>query len=94
MIKHVYLIQLIDRSKAHECMEQIRSLKAHIPQLYRVEVGQDFIGAPASYDVIEICEFLTQEDFEIFTNHPYHEQIRAYITTIKKNAIKVDYVID
>lgn len=94
MIKHVYLIQLKDRSLAAACMERIRSLQEHIPEIYRVEVGADFVGAAASYDVIEICEFRTQADFEVFTAHPYHDEIRKYIGSIKKNAVKVDYITE
>lgn len=84
MIRHVYLIRLKDRSRAQECAEKIRSLRQHIPELHRVEVGLDFVGAPASYDLIEICEFLTQHDFEVFTDHPYHAEIRKYIAAVKQ----------
>ena len=51
------------------------------------------MGAPASYDLIEICEFLTQHDFEIFTDHPYHAEIRKYIAAVKQDAVKVDYLV-
>ena len=88
MIRHVYLIRLKDRSRAQECAEKICSLRQH-----RVEVGLDFVGAPASYDLIEICEFLTQHDFEIFTDHPYHAEIRKYIAAVKQDAVKVDYLV-
>ena len=91
MIRHVYLIRLKDRSRAQECAEKIRSLRQHIPELHRVEVGLDFVGAPVSYDLIEICEFLTQHDFEVFTDHPYHAEIRKYIAAVKQDAVKVDY---
>ena len=93
MIRHVYLIRLKDRSRAQECAEKIRSLRQHIPELHRVEVGLDFVGAPASYDLIEICEFLTQHDFEVFTDHPYHAEIRKYIAAVKQDAVKVDYLV-
>lgn len=93
MIRHVYLIRMKDRSRAQECAEKIRSLRQHIPELHRVEVGLDFVGAPASYDLIEICEFLTQHDFEVFTDHPYHAEIRKYIAAVKQDAVKVDYLV-
>ena len=94
MIKHVYLIQLKDRRFLAECMEQIRSLKEHIPEIFRIEVGADFSKTSASYDIIEICEFQTPSDFEIFTPHPYHDTIRKYIGSVKKHAVKVDYITE
>jgi len=94
MIKHVYLIRLMDRGRTAECMERIRSMQDHIPEISRVEVGADIMGAAASYDVIEICEFQTRADFEVFCTHPYHDQIREYIGGVKKDAVKVDYMLE
>lgn len=94
MIKHVYLIKLKDFSRADEAVKTLATLKDNIPEIHRMELGKDFIRAGVSYDIIEVCEFLSEEDFEIFTNHPYHDEIRKYISSVKEDAVKVDYRIE
>lgn len=90
MIKHVYLIKLKDRAQIPEAMEQLRSLKTHIPEIDHIEVARDFSGAKSALDILQVCEFSTQEKFDIFTNHPYHEKIRQYLKTVTECAYKVD----
>lgn len=92
MVKHVYLFKLKDRKKAEEAAERIRTMKGNVPSITEVEVGIDFRGVKGSYDLIEICIFNTIADFEAFCVDPYHDQIRAYLSTVTEHSCKVDYI--
>lgn len=91
MINHVYLIKLHDRSKAIEVRDHIRDDMRKIPYIYEYEVEIDFRGTTGSFDVIEICRFLTMEDFQNFGTHPDHENTRRYLSKVAKITCKVDY---
>jgi len=93
MVKHVYLIKLKDRSMAAEVVEKIKTLQDNVPSVRRVEAAVDFRGVKGSFDLIEICEFDTMEDFEEFCVDPYHESIRRYMAGVVDGSYKVDYVI-
>lgn len=91
MIKHVYLFKLRDRASAPEVLRKLETLRDRVPSIHRLELGIDFRGAGNSCDLIEVCEFLTREDFERFGGDAYHEQIRRYLATVVESSCKIDY---
>lgn len=93
MIKHVYLYKLADKSKAKEVADKLASMKKNIPSVEDVEVGIDFVGAKASFDLLECVICKTKEDFEAFCVDPYHDKIRSYMKTATREGYKVDYEI-
>ena len=93
MIKHVYLYKLVDKARAKEVADKLMTMKTYIPSVADVEVGIDFIGAKASFDLLECVECKTTEDFEAFCIDPYHDEIRAYMKTATTEGYKVDYEI-
>lgn len=93
MIKHVYLYKLTDKTKAKEVAEKLMTMKTNIPSVADVEIGIDFIGAKASFDLLECVVCKTKEDFEAFCVDPYHDKIRAYMKTATLEGYKVDYEI-
>lgn len=91
MIKHVYLYQLREKEMAGQAAERLLTMKERIPSVADVEVGIDMIGAAASFDLMELVCCETEEDFQAFCVDPYHDEIRAYMSTIVKRGYKVDY---
>ncbi len=94
MIKHVYLYKLKDKQTAREVAERLMTMKTNIPSVAAVEVGIDFAGAAASFDLLEMVCCKTEEDFRAFCTDPYHDQIRAYMKTVVQEGYKVDYRCD
>ncbi|MCD8105294.1 MAG: Dabb family protein [Lachnospiraceae bacterium] len=58
-----------------------------------MEVGCDFKHAGNSFDLAEICEFETMEDFIRFGKEPYHEEIRQFMSSVSDRGCKIDYEI-
>ena len=56
---------------AETAAAKLRTLQDNVPSIHRVEVGLDFRGAANSYDLIQICEFKTREDFDAFCVDSY-----------------------
>ncbi len=92
MLRHVYLFLLKDKDKREEIREKLMTLQEKIPCIKEIEVGFDFRGAESSWDLIEICSFEKYEDFQRFSENPYHEEIRAYMQERQKDGIKIVYL--
>lgn len=93
MIKHVYLIKLKEPDTIDAVIQKLKTLPEFIPQIYRLELGKDFTRASSSYDIYQCCEFLSEEDFQAFANHPYHDEVRRYLAEVRQNAVKVDFLL-
>ena len=91
MIKHVYLLKLVDKSMADDVINKVLELKENTPSVKDVEMYKDFRGTDKSYDLIEIVTCETMEDFESFTNDPFHQKVREYNADKISHSIKVDY---
>jgi len=90
MIKHVYLLNLKDKSMTDEVVAKLKSLKDKIPHMLDMEVGVDFKGDSNSAQIIEVCTFANMEDFKAFGVHPYHCEIREFMSGIS-SGMKIDY---
>lgn len=93
MIKHVYLYKLTDKARAQEAAGMLMTMEDRIPSVAKVETGIDFSGAAASFDLLEMVCCPTEEDFRAFCVDPYHDQIRAYMSTVTVRGYKVDYIV-
>ena len=93
MIKHVVMWRLKDKSLAEEMKEKLLSLKNEIDVIVDIEVGINISKADSAYDIILMDSFKTEEDMEIYRNHPYHLKIVEYINGIVSDRASVDYVI-
>ena len=91
MIKHVYLYKLKDRSQAEEIAAKLLTMKDHIPSVYDVETGIDFIGAGLSFDLMELVVCRNMDDFRAFCKDAYHDSIRAYMKDKFTEGYKVDF---
>lgn len=91
MIKHIYLFRLKENIDSNEVIQKLYTLAEHIPEIQEIEIGQDFRGAQNSYDICEYLTFNNMEDFEAFTNDPYHDSIRKYMAGVQASGVKIDY---
>ena len=94
MIKHVYLIKLKNPDTIDEVMQKLKTLPEFIPQIFRLELGRDFTRVSSSYDIYQCCEFLSEKDFQAFTKHPYHDEVRRYLAEVREAAVKVDCLLN
>ena len=91
MIKHIYLYKLRDKSQAGEIAAKLMTMKDHIPSVYDVETGIDFVGAGSSFDLVELVICRDMDDFRAFCTDAYHDSIRAYMKDKFTEGYKVDF---
>lgn len=83
-----------DKSKEENiriCRESLYALRAKIPQIRRMEVGADQLHTPASYDMILISTFDSQEDYYVYRDHPDHVSAGKYLASCVTDRVCIDY---
>ena len=91
MIKHIYLYKLKDKGQAAEIAARLMTMKDRIPSVCGVETGIDFVGAGASFDLMELVTCRNMEDFQAFCRDPYHDSLRKYMKDRVAEGYKVDF---
>lgn len=94
MIKHVYLYKLKNREDAEMVCEHLKNMTDYIESICGIEIGMDFTNSEKSYDLIQMVSFMTIDDFNAFTAHPYHEEMRVFLKSYVEAGYKVDYQIN
>ena len=98
MIKHIVMWKLKDSHEGmskDELMDKIKQdlegLKSVIPEIKDMEIGRNSNELPTSFDVALYSEFESQEDLEIYQEHPEHLKVAEFIRQIRTDAVVVDY---
>ena len=98
MIKHIVIWKLKEfgegKSKAENAniiKTGLESLKNEIPQIKAIEVGININKSAQAADVVLNSEFETEEDLNIYQNHPAHLKVAGYIVKVVDERIVIDY---
>ncbi|NLO69924.1 MAG: Dabb family protein [Porphyromonadaceae bacterium] len=99
MIKHIVLFELAENAEGKTKAENaeiikrdLEKLKDVIPQILKIEVGINTPDAPEiNYDVAIYSEFASMEDLDIYTHHPEHRKVAAYVSKVRTARACVDY---
>ncbi|MBK8431670.1 MAG: Dabb family protein [Chloroflexi bacterium] len=93
MFTHLVLFKLQDPTaeNAAELCAKLHSLVGRVPQIRQLEVGADVLRSPRSFDVGLIVRLDSQADLDLYQNHPYHQEILAYVRTVISEAKAVDF---
>lgn len=95
MIKHVVMYKLKDPSTLgrQAVKDTLMSLKGKIEVLRSIEVGFDALASERSFDVCLICMFDNLADLQIYSDHPNHLPVRAFMKTATEKSVSCDYNI-
>jgi hypothetical protein len=91
VLTHVVLFKLHDPARAPEVREKLLSMKGKIPDLLDIEVGVDVVRSERSYDVALITKHESLAAMERYQVHPVHEQVIAYMKTVRDRSVAVDF---
>jgi hypothetical protein len=81
-----------DQRRAHR--ERLRALEALIPEIKRLDVGEDVLHLDRSFDTALVAEFESREDLDVYTDHPEHQAVVAIGREIAEKAVSVDFYRD
>ena len=93
MINHVVVFKLKDRTP--ENIEKTRAILAtlggKVPFLRYFEIGVDVLHAERSYDLVLLAKFDNLADLQAYQDHPAHQEVVKYTSTVRESTITVDY---
>jgi hypothetical protein len=83
------------KDKSPEAAEKmiglLRGLEGKIPQLLSIEVGHDIVRSERSYDIGLVTKFESLDAMNEYQVHPVHQEVVAYINTVRESAVAVDF---
>ncbi len=98
MIKHIVMWKIKgshEGADKSEIMDRIKKeldgLKNVIPEIKTMEVGRNSNELPTSFDIALYSEFESQEDLDIYKEHPEHQKVAQFIREVVADAVVVDY---
>ncbi|HEY8462856.1 MAG TPA: Dabb family protein [Bacillota bacterium] len=100
MVKHIVMWKLKEEAhgnpkavNARLIKEKLEALNGKIPGLIHLEVGINFIGNAANYDVVLYSEFGSAVDLQNYQVHPEHQAIIPFINAARLERQAVDYEV-
>lgn len=98
MVKHIVMWNVVE---SHEGMDRqellgeiksrIEAMKGVVPQVREIEVGIDFNGSAAAYDIVLYSTFDSRADLDTYQVHPAHEEIKKFVGAVTTARAVVDY---
>ncbi len=80
MIKHIVLFKFEDpKVNVPVVRDSLYALVEKIPEIAHMQIGEDFLHSPRSFDMALLVDFKSREDFKIYDRHPDHNAARVYI---------------
>ena len=99
MLKHVVMWKLkafaegADKARnAKRIKIELEALKNTIPQIFHLEVGINILDSEAAFDVVLLSVFKTQQDLDLYLNHPNHRAAAEFVNLVRESRIVVDYL--
>ncbi len=103
MIRHIVMWKLKENAagatlekNAEKLKLILEGLRINIDEIKDVEVGIQITkdGGKESCDVVLICDFLTELDFNMYTRSPHHKKATDFIESVAEKRYFVDYKVD
>lgn len=102
MIRHIVMWKLKDQAEgatkkknAEKLKLILEGLRTNIEEIKAVEVGIKINpDEEDSLDVVLICDFETELDFQMYTRNAHHKKAIDFIDTVADERYFVDYKVD
>ena len=98
MFKHLVMWKLhaevngvLKEENGKKMKQQLEALQCLIPEIVALEVGLGCSRAESESDVVLISTFRSKEDFEIYREHPKHQEVTQFIKQAVCERRVVDY---
>lgn len=102
MIRHIVMWKLKEEAagaskekNAQKLKLILEGLRTNIDEIKAVEVGiQTNPDEDDALDVVLICDFETELDFQMYTRSPHHQKAISFIEEVADQRFFVDYKVD
>ncbi len=100
MLKHIVLWKLdanytaVEKDKIkHEFRQRLTGLKDEIPELLTLEVFfNSELASSSNYDIILETIFNSIDDLNTYQHHPAHQNVVAYVKSLKQQRAAIDFM--
>jgi hypothetical protein len=80
MIKHIVLFKFEDpKVNVPVVRDSLYALVDKIPEIVSMQIGEDFMHSPRSFDMALLVDCKTKEYLAVYDKHPDHNAARVYI---------------
>jgi hypothetical protein len=95
MLTHIVFFKLKERTPEviQKTKEVLLNMEGKIEQLLSIEVGVDVVHSERSFDIALVTRFHSLADLAIYNAHPIHQEVIAYMGTVREAAVSVDYEV-
>lgn len=100
MIKHIVFWKVVDEYEgmSHEDIlskmkVMLEALPAKIDVIKELEVGKNYNGSSAAFDLSLYSAFDSEEDLTTYANHPEHLKVVEFFGKVVEERAVVDYVV-
>lgn len=102
MIRHIVMWKLKEKAQgaakkknAQKMKLILEGLRTNIEEIKAVEVGiQTNPDDEEALDVVLICDFETELDFQMYTRNSHHQKAVSFIESVADKRFYVDYNVD
>ncbi len=96
MIKHIVAFKLKNTNKEDNIQDlksKLDRLPEVIPGVLTFETGKNISDRSSAYDLVLISEFGSQNDLDMYRNHPEHLKVLDIIQQVVDDTVVVDYEV-
>lgn len=94
MIRHIVFFRFKSDTSASDradFVSRLRALSGRVPGIEQLEVGEDFLHTPRSYDVALVVTFRDRAAIDAYQVHPNHVPVPQRAREICDSIASVDY---
>ncbi|BDV31685.1 Dabb family protein [Microbacterium terricola] len=97
MIRHIVAFTLaaedpaVRAEQAAEAARQLNALLGVVPTLRTMTAGANTLALGTNWDLALVADFDDEAGLDAYQVHPQHQEVVAYIGSIRKERIAVDF---
>ncbi|GAA3911496.1 Dabb family protein [Microbacterium invictum] len=96
MIRHIVSFRLAARDagvraeQAAEAARRLNALNGVVPTLRAMSAGGNMLSPDVNWDLVLVADFDDEAGLNAYQVHPAHQEVAAYIGTIRADRVAVD----
>ena len=94
MQKHVVMMKFKEpgaRRNAEIAKDKLLTLVGKVESLRSMEVGLDSLNSERAWDLVLTAQFDDVAGYKAYDRHPAHEEVRAFIKSVRESSAAIDY---
>jgi predicted nicotinamide N-methyase len=98
MIRHIVMFKMkahLSGASKQEALlrlkEAVDGMEQHVSQVKFLQTGININNRPQAFDLVLLSDFETEEDLDLYRDHPQHQKVMDVIGEVVETVHVVDY---